>query len=442
MDIILDKSSATEASITVKLSEADYEPNVDKKIKEYSKKANIKGFRPGKAPSTLIKKLYGKSIMVEELNQMLSSSITNYIKENNLKIIGDPLPNMEKSRDIDWDNQKEFEFEYEVGLIGDFNYSLNTEITRYDIEIDDKSIDEAIENLLIQYGETINPESSEEGDYLYGSLKQKDGEIERDTVIALFEVNENERKAFIGVKPEDTITFDIRKTFAEDRLIGLVTGKTTDEAKDISGEFSFQVNKIDRRAKAELNQEFFDKLFGPDQVKTEEELKGKIAENLKENYARETDFLLTHHIRTKLLEETDIELPKNFLIKWLKVNDEKIDDSKIENEFDNYLKELKWSVLRNKIAEDLNLSVDKEEIHQKARSVVSDYLKSSGMPPQFLEENIDKLADNYLQGGEGKTYMELHEQVKNEKIINAVKEQLKINQKTVNIEEFKKVVSN
>lgn len=442
MDIKLDKSSSTEASIKIRLDEADYQPKVDQKIKEYSKKANIKGFRPGKAPSSLIRKLYGKSILVEELNQMLVQSLNDYIKQNDLRILGDPLPKRESSESIDWDNQKEFEFEYEIGMVGDFSYSLEKEVTFYDVVVEEEAINDTVENLKIQYGQTINPETSEDGDYLYGELKQKDGEIERETVIALFELDEKEKSAFIGVKPGDEIEFDIRKAFSNERLIGLVTGKKPEEVADVKGLFTFKVNKIDRRVPAEMNQEFFDRMFGKDQVKSEEEFRAKIADNLKEGYTHESEHLLTNDIRNKLLDETQLEMPEGFLKKWLKASDEKINDDTLAKEFEAYTRELKWSVIRNKIAEDLQIKVEKEDLDQKAKAIVSDYLRSSGMPPQFIEENIEKFTENYLKGGEGKNYMNLYEQVRNEKIVQAIRERMKIDKKSVSVDEFRKAASN
>lgn len=440
MDITLDKSSATEASIKIKLTEADYRPHVDKKIKEYSKKAVIKGFRPGKVPSSLIKKLYGKSIMVEELNQVLNRSITDYIKDNSLKIIGEPLPNTEKSETIDWDNQKDFEFEYEIGMIGDFEYDLKKSITRYNISVEDKTIDESIENIRLQYGQTINPESSGEGDYLYGQLKQPDGKIDRETVIALFEVDKKERSKFIGLKPEDQVEFDIRTVFVEDRLIGLVTGVNAEEAKDISGTFTFKVNKIDRRELAEMNQEFFDKVFGKDQVKSEAEFRDRIAENLKLSYASESENFLHIQIKEKLLDETPVELPSGFLKKWLKLHEN--NDEAVDKEFDAYSRELKWTIIMNRISEDKKISVGEEDIKNKAGEVVGNYLKSLGLQPEYIADNLDQFADNYLNAEEGKNYANLYEHVRNEKIMNAIKEQMDIGEKTVGIDEFRKIVSN
>lgn len=442
MDITLEKSSSTEASIKIRLDEADYQPKVEQKIKEYSKKANIKGFRPGKAPSSLIRKLYGKGLLVEELNQMLVTSLNDYIKENDIKIIGEPLPKTEKAEDIDWDSQKVFEFEYEIGIIGDFNYSLDKNVTQYEVIVEESTVAETVENLKVQYGQTINPETSENGDYLYGELKEKDGDIQRETVIALFEVAEKARNKFIGLKPTDEIEFDIQEVFTEPRLIGLVTGKSQDEAKEIKGKFSFIVNKIDRRVSAEMNQEFFDRMFGKDQVKSEEEFKAKIAENLKDSYSQESDHALVEEIRSTMLDETPLELPDAFLKKWLMASNKGIDDETLSKEYDSYKKELKWSIIRNKIADDLQIKIEKEDLEDKSKAIVRDYLRSSGMPPQFVEENIDKLAENYLQGSEGKNYMNLYEQVKNEKIIDAIKERLQLEKKTVTVDEFRKALSN
>lgn len=442
MDIKLDKSSSTEASIKIRLDEADYQPRVDQKIKEYTKKANIKGFRPGKVPSTLIKKLYGKSLLVEELNEMLVKSLNDYIKDNDIRIIGEPLPKTEKAENIDWENQKEFEFEYEIGLIADFNYNLDKKATHYEVAVDEATVNETVENLKMQYGKTINPEVSEDGDYLYGELKQKDGDIQRETVIALFEVDKKARDKFIGVKPSDVIEFDIRKTFAEPRIIGLVTGKKTEEAAELKGLFTFTVNKIDRRVPAEMNQEFFDRMFGKDQVKTEEEFKEKVAENLRKSYEQEAHYALVNDIRSKILEDTAVELPETFLKKWLKATNAAIDDETLDKEFAAYAKELKWSIIRNKIAEDLQIKVEREDLEEKAKAIVGDYLRSSGMPPQFIEENIDKFAENYLKGDDGKNYMNLYDKVKEEKTIEAIKERFRIEKKTVAVDEFRKTVLN
>ena len=440
MDITLDKSSATEASIKIMLNEADYQPKVEEKVKEYRKKANIKGFRPGKVPASLIKKMYGKSILVEELNHILSHALSDYIKSNDLKLIGDPLPKTEKNADIDLDNQKEFEFEYEVGLVDDFEYQIPKEVTDYEIEVSDEVIDENIENIRIQHGKMTNPEKVAEGDFIYGDLKQIDGDIERSTVISTTEIDEKEKKQFIGSQLDDVIIFDIRKTFKDDSIIALVLDKKKEEVADVKGDFSFKITKINRREPADMDQSFFDAILGKDTVKTEAEFRDKVKESLETNYKRESDQLLTKNIQEKVIEKTEIDIPDNFFKKWLlAVNKDKVKEEDIEKDYDKYVKELKWTLISNKIAEENDIKVENEEVKGKAGQLIMNYLQSSGMPAEQLGENLDKFVENYLHAEEGKNYMNIYEQVKNEKTIDLIKDKTNLKQKKVSMDEFKEL---
>lgn len=443
MDITLDKKNSTEASIKITLKEADYQPKVEEKVKEYSKKANIKGFRPGKVPPTLVRKMYGKSILVDEINHMLSHSITDYIKENKLQILGEPLPDQNESKNIDWENQKEFEFEYNIGLVDEFDYDLTkVKVIRYKIEMDDKSLAETIDNLKQQYGKMTNPEVSQEGDYLYGELQQADGEFTATFSLPLNEVEEKERKNFIGRKKEDRIAFDIREAFKDDETIAHVTGKEKDEIAGLEGKFEFTVLNVNRQEAADLNQEFFDKIFGKDTVTSEEEFKSKVKETISENYDRETDAYLNKSIQDIFIESTEIQLPDEFLKRWLLLSNEgKISMEDIEKEYDAYANETKWNLLQNKIAEDNEVKVENTDVVERTKSLIRQQLASSGMGSQ-LEDNMDAFADNYLKSENGQNYMKIFNQVKTEKLLDFIKEKITIDTKEVNVEEFKKIVSN
>jgi trigger factor len=189
LDIQLEKNSNTEALIKINLKESDYQPKYQEKLKSYSKQAQIKGFRPGKVPVSLIEKMYGKSIKVEEINNILVESLKEYIKKNDIKIIGDPLPNNDKAEEIDWDNQKEFDFEYNVGLIDEFEYNLKFKINKYEIKVEDKVLNEAIDELKQRYGKMTNPEVSESGDSIFGSLSQESTEFSKDGLIEIEKVS-------------------------------------------------------------------------------------------------------------------------------------------------------------------------------------------------------------------------------------------------------------
>ena len=442
MDIILDKTENNEASIKIKIDEADYQPKVDEKLKEYKKKASIKGFRPGKVPVSLIKKMYGKAILVDELNSLVNQSLTDYIKEQDLKIIGEPLPNNDKNADVDFDTQKEFEFEYEVGLVDNFEVDSDKKITYYEIKTDKKQVNEQVEDLRKQYGPLQEmKEIANEEEIVRGHLKQLEGELDKEAIITLDMLSKSEKKNWMGKKLEDTITFAIDKALVDDKAIAKLTDLPEDDAKEIKGDFTFQINKIERREKADLNQEFFDKLFEPDQVKSEDEFKEKIEESFKENYKRESDQLFEIDAREAYVENTKMTVPDNFFKKWLiATNQENTDEANIEKDYDKYVKELKWILIKDKLLNKFDLKVENEEVSDKAKALFRNYLQSSGLANEQIEASLDSFAQNYLQAENGKNYMNLYEQIKNEKVFAAIKENSTIKNKQVSFDEFKKVV--
>jgi len=241
LDITLDKKGNLEAAIKITLKEADYQPKVEEKVKKYSKKANIKGFRQGKVPTSIIKKMYGKSIIAEEINHLVSHSLTDYIKDNNLKIIGEPLPDLEKVKNIDWDNQKEFEFEYSIGMVDDFAFDLSKKhkVKFFQISADTASVNETIENLKKQHGKMTNPEISEEGDSLFGALSQPVTDFIKDCLIDTTLVNKKVMKIFEDLKKGDVIKFDIKSIFTDDNTLASTLTIDIEEAKKLKGEFQF-----------------------------------------------------------------------------------------------------------------------------------------------------------------------------------------------------------
>lgn len=443
MDITLDKKNSTEALIKVTLKENDYQSNVEEKVKDYARKANIKGFRPGKVPTGLIRKMYGKSILAEEVNTLLSKSLSEYLRENKIQIIGEPLPNMEKAEKIDWDHQKEFEFDYDIGLVDEFKYDLskNLKVESYKIESDQKTIDETLENIKKQFGKVINPEVSLEGDDFYGEIKEVEGELSNEGLLKWDDISKNEQKKFVGLKSGDSVTFDIKETVQNDHTIAHLVDVGHNKAKEISGEFTFTLKNINRTEAAELNQELFDKVFGPDAVGSTDEFTQKVKETVEDNYKRESDYFLDYSIRQTLVEKTKIEVPSEFLKKWLLASNEgKVTPDDIEKEIDQYIESLKWDLLRNKVAEDNEIKVENSEIVDRAKMMILQQLGGAGMAEQ-LKDHMDAFADNYLKGENGQNYVKLYNEVRDEKILAYIKDNITLKEKKVDIEEFKKIVS-
>ncbi|MBJ6119305.1 trigger factor [Pontibacter sp. BT310] len=436
MNITLNQTDSTNAQLKVVLEEADYASKVDQQVKEFSKKAQIKGFRPGKVPAGLVKKMYGKSILVEQINKLLQEEISKYIKDNDVKLLGEPLPEPSQAN-IDWDNQKDFEFTYAVGLLPDFNLPLDKSVDGYAIELDKKTIDEAYENIKRQFGKTTNPETSEEGDFIYGDLKQVDGEFESKTLIPTSRVVAG-KEQFIGVKAGDVIKFDIRKAFGDDNAaLAHVTGLSKEVTAELNGEFEFTVEKINRTEEAELNQELFDKLFGKDAITTEEEFDAKIRETIKENYDREADNLLNRNIIDTLVDNVAVDIPADFFKRWLQVTNEgRLTTEQIEENFDKYTKELKWSMIKNKVVEENELKVSNDEVVSSTKEKM---MAQFNMPeiPEELAESMNNYAQQYLQQDNGRNYINEYEQLLAEKVLAKLKEKMTVVEKSISAEDFR-----
>lgn len=442
MDITLDKKNSSEGLIKVSLKEDDYQPKVEEKVKDYAKKANIKGFRPGKVPTGMIKKMYGKSIKVEEINSLLSQSITSYIRENKLDIIGEPLPNVEKTKSIDWDNDQDFDFEYEVGLVDDFKYDVSSKqkVTSYKIELDKKGLDETIENVRKQFGQVTNPDVSQEGDAFYGTAKAVESEISNEATLKWQDLSKSGQKALKKVKPEDTVALDIEKDIEDHHILQTLLDVGHDKAASMKGKLEFTIKNINRTEPAEINQELFDKVFGPESVKTEEEFYEKVKSTVEENYSRETEQFLDHTIRNHFTEKTKIEISEPFLKRWLLISNEgKVTEADVDREIDEYIKSLKWDLIRNKIAEENEIKVENEEVVDKAKLMILQQLGGPGAAEQ-LKDHLDSFAENYLKGENGQNYMKLFNEVRDGKIMDFVKSSISISEKKIDLDKFKKVV--
>jgi trigger factor len=444
LEITLNKKNSTEGQIKIRLTESDYQPHVEEKVKDYARKANIKGFRQGKVPSGVIRKMFGKSILVDEINHLLSHKLSDYIKDNNLKILGEPLPNQDKAMSIDWDSQKDFEFEYEIGMVEDFSYDLSdkVKVKGFKIEADQKVIDETLTDLRKRFGKVANPETSEAGDNLFGEIREKDGEFKKENAfLAIEKVESKEQKKFIGKKKDDEIEFAVEKLFTDTEQTAQLLGVDENEAKDAKGIYVFKINNISRTEPAEINQELFDRVFGKDLVTNEEEFLNKIKETISENYNRETDHFLEHHIEDYFLDHTKVNIPDGFLRSWLKTSSKgEVTDSVLDKEFDSYVRGLKWDLIKNKISDDNKITVETDEVRQKAKDLIISQFGGPAIAAQ-LGDKLDSIADNYLQNENGQTFMRLYNQLKNEKVMSFIKEKIKVDEKKVSVDEFKKIVS-
>lgn len=443
MEITLNKQGSTEGLIKIKVSEGDYQTHVEEKVKDYARKANIRGFRQGKVPAGVIRKMFGKSILVEEINHLLSHKISDYIKENNLKILGEPLPNQDKTRDINWESQKDFEFEYQIGMVEDFLYDLspNVKVTAYEIEPDKKIIDDTLNDLKMRFGKVSYPEISEAQNTLSGELRAAEGGFKlAPAFIEIEKVEQDEQEKFIGLKEDDEVEFEIDKIYKDEKQIASLLGNDEIEAKDTKGKYIFKVHTIKHTQPLEVNQELFDLVFGEDVVKTEDEFINKIKETIVESYKPETEHLLNRHIEDYFLNTVKINLPDNFLKTWLKFTSKgQVTDSVLEKEYNQYIRELKWDLIKTKIAEDNGIEVDTEEVKNRTKELLIEQLGGASFAEKF-GDRLDNYADNYLHYGNGQNYIRLYNRLKYEKVIKFIRGKITLDEKKVSVDDFKKIV--
>jgi trigger factor len=442
LEITLDKHSANQASVKIKLNEADYQPKVDAKLKDYVKKANIKGFRPGKAPVSMVKRMYGTSLLVDEINTILSSSLNEYLKSQTFRILGDPLPILEDADKIDWNEQKEFEFQYKIGFVENVSVDLGDtmQATAYSIDMDEKEVDNTIENLRSQYGKMTNPDSSEENDFLYGDLKALDGSFEKTFSLPLSKVDSKSLKKFIGLKKGDTLEFDPSKVIKEG--LADVLDISQEEAAKLTGKFEFTVQNINRTELADFNQEFFDKLFGEGQVDSEEALRAKVKDIMSENYNKELKVYSDEKIKEQLIANTQLELPEDFLKEWLlKANEEKVTADQVEKEYPIYAKQLAWTIISNEIAKNNEIQAEHEDVIEKTKEMVREQFASSGLGAQ-LENSMDMFVDNYLKGNDGQNYMQMLTSVQNDKVLSFVQGKVQLKEEKISVEKFQELLAN
>jgi len=438
MEVLLEKNSPTLASLKVKLTKDDYQPKVDKTIKDYSKRVNLKGFRPGKVPSHVIQRMYGKSILVDEVNSLLSNAVSSYIRDNKVQVVGDPIPNREKAEEANWDKPEDFEFSYDLGVASDFNVNLSElpAVKRYSINVDDNELNKTLDSLRERFADNIHPEVSELGDMVFGELKQESTEFTTNTAIPTKQLNEDSLSKFIGVKKGDVITFDIQNTFADESAIAHVTGKKKEDVSTLSGEYILTVEDITRSAPAVLNQEFFDKVLGAGQVESEEQFNEKVLEIIKGNYERETEALLRRDIENALLDNISIEVPADFLKDWLeKTNEGKFTRDQIEEQFEDFQKSLKLSLIKNKIADAEAVKVEYPEILEFTRQMMKGQFGIYG-DDESMRETIDRVAQGYLADKERDNYTSIFNQVFDNKVLDIIRNQVTTDEQTIEVSEF------
>jgi trigger factor len=442
MQTKFDKVSSTLANLTVEVGEEDYKGLVDKKLKEYAKTAQVKGFRPGHVPLQYIKSIYGKGVLVDEVIKVASDAVNAAILENKLNVVGEPTPK-EDAYKIDWAAQKEFVFEYEIGFASEFTLDLDKlpVLTQYEIQPSEKQINETIEDLKNRFGVESEPEEAEIGDIIFGKLSQESSEFMFQSGIPTDKVKPETQKLFVGLEKGSSLKLDIQTIFETDKELGFATGKSDEDAAALQGEFEFVVEKITRMKPSELTQELFDKVLGPEKASSEEEFVSQLTDIIKGNYSRESDFLLDFDVDKMLLDSTPIELPTEFLKKWLvEINQGKATVEDVEKEYDAIARGLKLDLIRTEIAKQNDLKIQYDDVLEEVKNEIRGYFGQQG-GFEGMEEFIDSMAKKQLGEKNNEATKKHYEKAFGRKVLNFVKDKVKKETKSVMVEEFNDIAS-
>jgi trigger factor len=447
MDITKENTGDLNAVLTVKIVKPDYEEKVGNVLKDYRKKANIKGFRPGMVPIGIIKKMYGNAVKIDEINKIVTENIRKYLTDEKIEILGDPLPETNEHEKINFETQEDFTFTFELGLapVFDLNLSQKNKVPYYEIIIDDKMKNDYVSSYTRRYGEFRKADVTGEKDLLKGRIEAIDekGEIinggitNPETSLSIEIIKDEEiKKGFTGRKENDPVDFNIRKAFPNDNEIASLLGRKKEEVEGFDGEFRFTISEISRFHPAEPGQELFNKIYGEGVVATEEEFMNKITEEISANLARESNYKLMQDIRKLTIEKTEFQLPEDFLKKWLLKVNENTSAEQIEKEFDSFRNDLKWQLIMNRVAKDNSLKITEEELQKEAENITRYQFQQYGLF-YATDEQISNYAKETLKREDD--VKRIGDKILEEKVMAHIKELVKIESKNVTVEEFNKL---
>lgn len=448
MNITQEPIDALNAIITIQLKKDDYIEKVEKLLKEKSKKEKFPGFRPGMVPAGHIRKLYGKTILVEEVNKLLSASLNNYLQQNKINILGQPLPADDHAPQPNWDFEEDFEFKYELGLAPQFDFSINKEdrLSAYDVIPDEETLNARIKNLRRAYGKMSTPEFSEPGDVLYGEFQQlaQDGTpftegIVNSASLRLEMVKDEEiLTGLIGLKIGDVVDIDLQKALDKNaHQIGHLLKIDEESAKQLGGLFRLSVKNVNRLEESDLDEEFFLKIYPDGTVKTEEEFRAGVAKELRSMTEQQATKRLDNDIVNLLISKFSAQLPDTFLKKWLKVaNEERFTPEQIDEQYSDFQKNLKWTLIENRIMQEQAIEVKTEEVIAHAKKKLAEQYRMYS-PEPLPEEQLTDYAIKLIQDREQAS--KVYEEIRSQKVLDYIKSVIEIGSKEIFYNEFIKI---
>jgi trigger factor len=438
MNITKEQIDDLNAIVKVAITKEDYQDKVEQILKDYRKQANIPGFRKGQVPMGLIKKQYGKAVLVDEVNKLLQDNLNKYLTEEKLDVLGNPLPRQQDN--FNWEAE-ELAFEFELGLAPEFDMPLKTKksIPHYKIVADKKMIDEQVDRIRKQYGKLLSKSEIGKNDEIRGIFKNEEAGIDQKTTLELDKIkNKKAVSSLLGKKVGDVISLKTKGLFKEEYLLAAALGISNEQAGKLDIEVNFMVEEISEREPALLNQELFDKLFGKDEVTSENELREKIRTDSEKQFEQQADQKLLNDVTERLIETANFDLPAAFLKKWIQMTGEKqLSPEEAHDEYEKSEKGLRYQLIEGKIIKDHNIEIKFEELREFTRNFIRSQMAQYGQLNPG-EEELDSIAARVL--GNRDEVKRLSEQLMSQKLLTLFKEKANLKTKEVTYEDFIKEV--
>lgn len=427
-------------TLTIGIDKNDYSDKRKKILSDYRRKADIKGFRKGMAPMSLIEKLHGRNALLDAVNGLISDGLNNHIRDNQINIIGEPLPNTTEQKEIDWETAEEFEFVFDVALAPkvDLKIDNSIKVPYYEVEISKEAKAEYRSNLLKQYGKLENTEVIENDDFVIVDLVQGETRVEG-TYVALRSVSEAAKAEFIGKKAGDSFDLDVNKAFENETDRAAMLKVKKEELEGMDPIFNVTIKEVKRFAEAVADKDLFDRLFGEGVVNNEEEFDAKIVERMKGEYAQESDYRFMLDARDTLIEKAAIKLPEEFLKRWLyTVNEGKFTMEEIEKDFHLFAQDFRWQMIRESVKKDQSIEVKREDLVNHAKKVAAYQFAMYGLP-NVPEQQLNQYAESLLANE--KEGRRIYEKVEDDLVLDYVRSVVTLESKPISIDELHKLTN-
>ena len=448
MDVKIKNIDALNAVMTIKISNEDYEGPYNTSLKKYRNQIQLPGFRKGHIPTSVIKKKYGPSILAEEIDKLLSESINKHINENKINILGNPLPKNDENLQIDWKNPGDFEFEYDLGIAPEFELNLpgKDKYAYHKVKVDDKLINKQIEDFARRYGKLSLVDEAAEKDMIMASFKELDtndqvveeGFAHNSTVSVEFVEDKKTKKKLLGLKASDVLTIDPRLLSKNEADMAAMLGIDKDRAAAYNRNVQLTANEVKRLEPANVDQGLFDKILGEGEVKTEEEFRNRIAEDLEKMFKGDSDRIFKKTVSDTLIKKLKLNLPDDFLKRWILATNKEATEDQLNNEYEQYAKGLKWQLIENKIIRDNDIKVESDEVLTRTKELLGSQYSQYGMMIP-ADEELTKAAQNVLSNQE--ETRKIFDMMYDQKVTTFLKDTLKIADKSVDYDAFIKLAT-